>query len=113
MKRNPETIRKILSNPHNYAGEPIEDKGVRYHLSLLSDANLIEGEYVYGDSTLMWTRLNLTWEGHELLASISNPTVWKEVQEIIATNNFPLEEIPFSVIKSLSDDIILNKLMRR
>lgn len=110
MKRNPETIRKILSNPSKYAEEPIEDESIKYHLSLLSDAKLIEGDYIYGDSSLMWTKLKLTWEGHELLASISNRAVWEEVKKTITDSDFPLEDIPLGVIKSLGDDIIRNKL---
>lgn len=112
MKRNPEMIRKILSSPSKYAGEPIEDEHIKYHLSLLADANYIQGEVIRGDGMAMWTKLNLTWEGHELLASISNRTVWDEVQRTITANDFPLEDVPLAVVKRLGDDIILNKLMQ-
>lgn len=112
MKRNPETIRKILSDPSKYAGDPIDNRDIKYHLSLLSDAKLIEGDHMYGDGSLVWAEINLTWEGHELLGSISNPTVWEEIQKTIADNDFRLEDVPLSVIKKLGDNIILNKLMQ-
>lgn len=112
MKREPETIRKILSNLPDYVGDTSDDPKINYHLNLLSNAGFIKGEHFFGDGEYFWTQLELTWEGHEFLASIRNESVWDEVQRTVVANDFPLEDIPLVVMKRLGDNIILNKLMQ-
>lgn len=112
MKRNPETVRNILLNPSQYVGVPLEDKRISYHIRLLADAGLLQGEYIYGDGMTMWTELKITWEGHELLSSVMNDSVWEEVKNIIESNGFILDDVPLSVIKELGNKTILDKLRR-
>lgn len=110
MKRNPETIRNILSNLQDYVGHTSDDPEVSYHLNLLSDAGFIDGEYMFGDGECVWTQLELTWKGHEFLASIRIDSVWEEVRQTVIANDFPLKDIPLAIIKELGNKVILDKL---
>lgn len=110
MGRDMETIRNILSNPKKYEGQPIDDDKIKYHLKLLSDSDFLEGEYIFGDGSFLWTQINLTWEGHELLYSISNKDVWETVKERMKDNDISIDEVPIEVIKKLAQEVIKDML---
>ena len=106
MNRDIEIIRSILSNPKKYEGQPIDDDKIKYHLKILSDSDFLEGEYIFGDGSFLWTQINLTWEGHELLSSISNKDVWETVKERMKDNDMSIDEVPIEVIKKLAQEVI-------
>jgi len=95
MRRDMDLIREILlaveSHEHGYAPSKISvegytDEQVGYHSYLLLQANLVEGlnrnlDQAPGPSAII---LNLTWEGHEFLASSRSPPIWAQAKQLIA-----------------------------
>ncbi|WP_353198249.1 DUF2513 domain-containing protein [Sandarakinorhabdus sp.] len=93
MKRDMELIRKILfhieacerPNGPDQIDLPEESPdAVSYHVSLLLEANLIQGmvqpdpNSVYG----CWIyHPSLTWNGHEFLDNVRDDAVWKKTKE--------------------------------
>ena len=55
---------------------------VDYHLHLMKEACLIEGECVESKSVVRSCRVRtITWEGHELLDTIRRDTVWLKIKQ--------------------------------
>jgi hypothetical protein len=95
MKRDLDLIRSILlavEDEDNVADfksvhiEGYEDELVWYHLQLLDEAGLIEGQWrpVHGVRASEWLVRRLTWEGHEFLADARSETVWATMKQRVA-----------------------------
>ena len=86
MKRDMDLIREILlqvearENPNSWKVEKVEIEGrdnqeIDGHVHLLLEAGFVGATSAGGPVN------RLTWEGHELLDSICDPTVWATVTE--------------------------------
>lgn len=77
-----QTARLAVQPSHIEGFEPQE---VAYNLALMKDAGLIEAMVHYsseGDGGIaIACALGMTWEGHELLDSIRNESVWFDVKK--------------------------------
>jgi len=93
MKLDWELIREILLKLEELPAEegqlmpqtfqPFYDwEKVSYHIKLLWQAGLIEAGTIkaLGMPTIYYAK-SLTWDGHEFLNSIRNPSVWNKVKE--------------------------------
>jgi len=91
MKRDWDLIREILTkveecNPNVKGVQPSDfsidaHTAVAYHVKLLIDAGLVEGEMT---PSMHFDVESLTWEGHEFLDSIRDDTVWEKTKTIFA-----------------------------
>ena len=95
MKRDMDLVRKILfeikakDTPYFRGGLHIEgysEGQVYYHLSLLSDADLIVSEEIptmSGDHPLIDVK-RMTWKGHEFLDASRDDERWKKAKGIFS-----------------------------
>ena len=50
---------------------------VIYHIRMLIDESMIQGEMVYGGPIIS----KLTWQGHDFLDSIRDPEIWQKTKD--------------------------------
>jgi len=50
----------------------------------------------------MWIYSSLTWNGHYLLDSIKNDSIWNKVKDGIKTKGLELGQLSFGVIKDFA-----------
>lgn len=91
MKRDMDLIRLLLLDKE---GEDLvnlskyTDEQIKYHLALLIEAELMEGNVQYSSRmhseipAKIWVS-RITWNGHEFLDKARNEKVWNKAKEII------------------------------
>jgi len=108
MKRDMELVRKILlyleedDEPSKWKTITIKGYGannISHHLKILYEAGLIEAKNISTKDINIWQAKSLTWDGHELLDSIKNHTVWNRTKEGIKEKGFELGNIPIDILK--------------
>ncbi len=94
MKRDMDLIRHLLltleskPGPQLIKAEDIEAEGfspteVKYHLNLMFQAGLINGEDVRSstsDRLIQVYPFDLTWQGHEFLETVRDPEIWRQAK---------------------------------
>ncbi|EKF36684.1 DUF2513 domain-containing protein [Bacillus xiamenensis] len=116
MKRDMNLIREILikleehENPNVWLSIEIENEDpvkVSYHIKLLSEARMLEGKDLGIDQYFCWKARSLTYQGHELLDSMRDGTVFKRVK-----NHFgeKFNSVPLEVIKQMALKFTLESL---
>lgn len=110
MKRSVKLIREMLPRLAQYEGEVIEDDQARYHIEMLVKANLVEALSIHGDGDVIYTSLELTLTGHDLLSVISSREVWSEMNKRAEDNELDIDSLPLEVIQKLGNEIMLSKL---
>lgn len=94
MKRDMELVRQILlkieQEPSGWVPHEINIKGytkeqIGYHLLLMIEAGLLEGERVttMSSKSPCGYATRMTWYGHEFLDSARDPKLWKEAKQIV------------------------------
>jgi Hypothetical protein (DUF2513) len=94
MKRDMDSVRAILINleehPHGHAPDEIQvdsytEEQIGYHLFLMMQAGLIEGEDVtnFEDGSPRAMAKNLTWDGYEFLANAKDESRWDQAKELV------------------------------
>lgn len=78
-----------------------EPKEVSYHLKLLTEARMIEGRNAGVDQYLSWYARSLTNDGHDLLDSMRNETVFNKVKKDLGET---FSSISLGVIKDICID---------
>jgi hypothetical protein len=90
MKRDMDLCREVLRRleehpePENYFPLNIDnrsDEEVSYHVRLLHQAGLIDGENTTSRDGFGWHAFNLTWEGHEFLEAARDDGLWKKAKD--------------------------------
>lgn len=91
MKRDMDLARKILfaveTDNTDLGGWvkidiPGYDKqAISYHVMLLDEAGLIEGQNVSTFGELEWVVERLTWQGHDFLDAARSDTVWQKAKD--------------------------------
>jgi DNA-binding transcriptional ArsR family regulator len=86
-KRDMDLVRKVLlfvedleagvyaHLEEDIAGEDFSEDVVSYHITLLTEAGLIEGSEQRG------TVRGLTWAGHDFVDSVRDPETWAKVKD--------------------------------
>ncbi len=94
MKRDMDLVRNLLltiESHQNLTGNQLiqygdqEDLGITdysrdqviYHIRMLIDESMIQGEMVYGGPIIS----KLTWQGHDFLDSIRDPEIWQKTKD--------------------------------
>ena len=103
MKRDMDLIRKILfiveqKKPFevicNLSIEGYDIQEIAYHCEMMYQAGLIK--YYYGegcdnyDGVLSFQVQDLTWEGHDLLGTIRQDTIWNKTKKTLADKGIAL-----------------------
>ncbi|HHQ4804944.1 TPA: DUF2513 domain-containing protein [Aeromonas veronii] len=72
-----------------------------YHIELLIEARLVEGEmrYTMDGGPKNFLALRLTWAGHEFLDAIRNDTVWSKTKDTFAAKGL---DMTFETIKAVA-----------
>lgn len=108
MKRDWELIRQILlaieAKPDDSwlgAGqiEGYSTEEVSYHYKILTQAGLIEADFKGG----LWWAKELTWQGHELLSSIRERTLWNRIKEEIREKGLAMS---FEAVKAVASELV-------
>ncbi len=91
MKRDMDLIRTLLLLAEEECGtkpltrfniEGHEDSEIFYHIELLTQAGLVDGEASHNlnrNYSSGWIK-SVTWEGHEYLDAIRDPTIWEKTK---------------------------------
>jgi len=91
MKRDPELIRHILIHIEETSDglgckplvfEGYEENVVHYHCRLLSDSGFVRSSNLDTNYGLFCMPQRLTMEGHDLLDTIRNDTLWNKFKEL-------------------------------
>ena len=94
MKRDMDLIRELLlaiedhpqldgnqliqyDDNENFGITEFPREQVIYHIRMLIDQGLINGELVYGGPIIS----KLTWQGHDFLDAIRDPDIWRQTKE--------------------------------
>jgi hypothetical protein len=122
MKRDMNTVREILLKISDAPAKadqsilvdersPEEEKKILYHVALLNDAGLITGEALSGldMETPIWTDLDLTWEGHDFLDAVRDPTLWQKTKEGVEQ----AEGFTFELLKALAKGFVKKQIEER
>ena len=110
MKRNLDLIKAILEHFEakedwrhelDLKIEGYEPKLVSYHLILMYEAGLINGEAVTSNTGRIYdfVPFRLTWQGHEFLDNIRDKNRWNKIKEIVKSKG---GSFSFELIKSLA-----------
>jgi hypothetical protein len=121
MKRNLELVKLILehfenkedwSHEENIINEGYDSKLISYHIDLLFEAGLINGEASTSPTGRIYDVLpfRLTWEGHEFLENVKDNFRWKKIKQIIAQKggNFSFELIKKLAFKLAEQQLLGN-----
>jgi hypothetical protein len=109
VKRNWDTIRELLVKVeactlpaetvtlHQFDAERHPE--VSYHMALLIEAGLVHGQMSrsIGPSVKNFMAQRLTWQGHELLDTIRNDTIWSKTKKMFLEKGV---EMSFDLVKS-------------
>lgn len=107
VKRDLETVRYILGKLDSYNDIELDSKE-SYHLQELIKQELVTASGTLRDGrATFYQGLSLTWNGHELLAAISNEYVWETIKEKLQENGMTVNDVPVSVINKLSEQILI------
>src|SRR5690554_6297178 len=111
-------VRKLLTmiesqndnNTELVIPEELDRDMVAHHLELMGQAGLVKNKITYADDIPYWIFTNLTWNGHELLDSIRNESVWAKMKEGIKEKGLELGSVPFEVFIEYAKSTIQNML---
>ncbi|MDF2950541.1 MAG: hypothetical protein K0S18_124 [Anaerocolumna sp.] len=115
MKRDMDLIRKILFDLEKQSdGTPVydleidghSDKEVAYHCKLLYDAGYVlnyDASYADGDYLIGFGVGSISWDGHELIDTIRNDTVWNKTKDTVVKNGLSMT---VDVIKEIATSIL-------
>lgn len=117
MVRSWDTVRAILlkleaaESAHTTLAldqvEGIDPQEVGYHIMLLNEAGLIEAKILKsssGDGAIaMALARRLTWQGHEFLDKIRDPSMWGKIKDKVKEKGL---DLTFDAIKAAAGALI-------
>ena len=118
MVRDLDLVRKILQHfedksdwnyEENQTFEGYDDKIVSYHIDIIYEAGLINGEPVRSKQGRLYDVLpfRLTWEGHEFLDNVKDRPRWVKIKSLLADKG---GNFSFDLVKKLAIKIAWDKL---
>jgi hypothetical protein len=114
MERNWDMIREILIKFEELGPEtgaiqlsafpPEKAYEYSYHMELLIEAGLIDGQMVktMGRHAQGFLARRLTWEGHEFLDAIRSDTVWNKTKKSFVKGGLSMT---FDLVKGVATDV--------
>lgn len=124
MKRNMDLIRHLLlyleekPDPSLVKAEDIVAEGfsageVQYHLNLMFQAGLINGEDVRSTTSARLISVlpfDLTWQGHEFLEAIRDPEIWRQAKAGASRAGTAGIDFIWSIAKALLRNAIRDRI---
>ena len=115
MKRDMDLVRSLLlyleqkPGPEHTAAATIQIEGreeleIQYHLNLLYQAGMINGEAVRSstsDRIIYVLPFELTWTGHEFLESVRDPEIWRNAKATASTAGTAGADFLWGIAKEL------------
>jgi hypothetical protein len=121
MKRNLELVKLFLEHferkedwnyEENINIEGYDSKLISYHISILFEAGLINGEAITSQTGRIYDVLpfRLTWEGHEFLENLKDHSRWEKIKQIVTQKggNFSFELIKKLAFKLAEQQLLGN-----
>ena len=115
MKRDMDLVREILlatENKSDFSSWLVPDiEGytkleIYYHIKLLIQAGLVEGENLSSDSGDKWVIKTLTSTGHDFLDASRNDTIWNKAKDSIKSKGLSLT---FDLLKMALNDAVMSQ----
>lgn len=110
MQRDMNLVRKIMLQvqsrgdvfPRTVKIDDVDDEILGRHVEMLFDAGFLDGSKMQSVSLNYHIVLvrDLSWEGHDFIASISKDGVWQKIKETFSPTE--LSTMPLKVIKDAS-----------
>lgn len=120
MTRDLELIKQILlhfenktdwKHEKNFEIEGYDSNLVAYHLQLIYEAGLINGEAITSNTGRIYDVIpfRLTWQGHEFLDNIKDQSRWTKIKKLVISKggNFSIELIKNLAFK-LAEETLFN-----
>ena len=106
MKRDAELVRTLLLEAENHkeptpkflAIDGVDQRLLNRHLHIMHDAGLIDIVPRSADHQ-PYGVIDLTWEGHELLAAIKDKRVWARLTDRLSSDD--LSALPLSTLRDI------------
>ncbi|RWO87966.1 DUF2513 domain-containing protein [Mesorhizobium sp.] len=117
MKRDMELVRQIMLwvqekpdlNPALVAIEGHEFGEINRHVEILSEAGFLDVmRRKMGSGPDQFFVRDLTWEGHEFIATTQNKTVWSKMKSTYGTE---LPKMPLDIVKGIATKLFTDILM--
>ena len=129
MKREMDLLRAILLSIENHEQEFLEQSDVQRgllqqfpdaawtdaqlvaHVRMLVEAKLVEAKFhsYYGEEDV-FSRVRLTWEGHEFIIDASHEEVWETVKE--KAGNFSFVLLKQALLEAAKDFLHLSAFLK-
>ncbi len=114
MKRDMDLVRAILIAIEREQNTSITnlqlddycgDGNENYHVVLMIDAGLIEGNIISSTGGSAYIINGLTWEGHEFLDAARSESLWKKAKEIVVqrTGSLTIEALKIVLQTQIKD----------
>lgn len=96
MKRNMQLIRMVMlaaeknKDPYELVDPKFEghnETEISYHIALLDDAGLLQGQDRSAIGVFRWSAGALSWAGHEFVEAARDEAVWKEALDIAGNSD--------------------------
>jgi len=120
MKRDMELIRSILLQVESNDFRPDEipkykdfpDEIIAYHVELLIRSGYLTGlTHPIGNNIRQFDHIeSLTWEGHDLLDTIREDSIWASIKDQIKKSGSDIRSVPLKIIAKFALDIVEQKL---
>lgn len=85
---------------------------IDFHLNLMKEANFISGiihrSIINKHLSVIYSTLEIRWEGYEFFDSIRNNKVWRHLKSKVLKS-----DVPYSIIKEMAKILITNVLTRQ
>ena len=81
IEKMPPNVDALFSKDFNIEQDGFDDQIASFHMGLLVNAGLIEGEYTdLVPSRSQCYALRMTWKGHEFLDTIKPENAWEKIK---------------------------------
>ncbi len=112
MKRNMELVRDILIQIEEdkskggfsfvaEEGGKFSNDEIEYHLELMINAGLIDGNVIHTFDGAIIDITSLTWQGHDFLDAARSDKVWEKAEETAESKGLDLSSLPLEIVKDL------------
>ena len=93
-----------------YENKELEGKD-KQAIEYMKQRNLLHAEAInVGDGVVIYRRLELSQDGHDLLASITNNEVYLEIKRRAESEGLTVDTLPLTIIKDLAGKILRERL---
>ena len=128
MQRNMDLVRDLLFMIEEECTEEIEDifpsvdnewleqrqdedekfRLLSYHIGIMEQAGLVTGNRTAGSDFDYWSKVHLSWSGHDFLDSIRDNDVWENTKKTVShVGSFRID-----IVKKIATGFVKQKIKR-